>query len=172
MKKILQQVSYYSEQLEKFIIGAAIILMMVNSVANGIGRYFFDKSLFFSEEVNQFLIVWVTFVGFAYAIRKGRNIRMTALYDSMSYRKKKILTVVIAFSTSILLFYLSYKSYFYVLELKEINRLSSALQFPVYIIYSIIPIGLIMAGIQYLISFIMNITHREIYISYNLIEEK
>lgn len=172
MKYILQKTSYLTELLEKLIIGGGILLMMINSTANAIGRYFFNQSIYFSEELNQFLIVWITFVGFAYAVRKGRNIRMTAVYDSMSHRAKKTLTIVIAISTATLLFYLSYKAVFYVQELKEIRRLSSALQFPVYIVYSIIPVGLMMAGIQYLISFIMNITHKEIYISYDVIEEK
>ena len=42
-------------KLEKIIIGGGIILMMVNSTANAIGRYVFNQSLFFSEEINQFL---------------------------------------------------------------------------------------------------------------------
>jgi len=172
MKYLLQKISSFTERLEKVIIGGGIMLMMINSTANAIGRYVFNKSIFFSEELNQFLIVWISFVGFAYAVRKGRNIRMTAVYDSMSHRVKKILTIIIAISTAALLFYLSYKSFFYVEELKEIRRLSSALQFPVYIVYAIIPVGLFMAGIQYLISFIMNITHQEIYISYDVIEDK
>jgi TRAP-type C4-dicarboxylate transport system permease small subunit len=172
MKYLLQKISYFTEQLEKIIIGGGIILMMVNSTANAIGRYVFNQSLFFSEEINQFLIVWISFIGFAYAIRKGRNIRMTAVYDSMSHKVKKRLTIIIAFTTAALLFYLGYKAIYYVLELKDIRRLSSALQFPVYIVYSIIPIGLFMAAIQYSISFIMNITHKEIYISYDVIENK
>ncbi len=172
MKQMLQKISFFTEQLEKLIIGSGVMLMMINSVSNAIGRYVFDKSIYFSEELNQFLIVWITFVGFAYAIRKGRNIRMTAVYDSMSHRTKKILTIIIAISTSILLFYLSYNAVFYIQELKEIRRLSSALQFPVYIVYAIIPVGLFMSGVQYLISFMMNITHKEIYISYDVIEDK
>jgi TRAP-type C4-dicarboxylate transport system permease small subunit len=56
--------------------------------------------------------------------------------------------------------------------MKDIRRLSSALQFPVYIVYSIIPIGLFMAAIQYSISFFMNIRHEEIYVSYDVIENK
>lgn len=172
MKYFLHKISYFTEQLEKFIIGGGIMLMMINSTANAIGRYFFNQSIYFSEELNQFLIVWITFIGFAYAIRKGRNIRMTAIYDSMSHSAKKILTIIIAISTAALLFYLSYKAVFYVQELKEIKRLSSALQFPVYIVYAIIPLGLFIAGIQYLINFIMNITHKEIYISYDVIEDK
>ena len=170
MKLLLGKISKITELLEVSIIGGAIIIMMVNSTANAIGRYMFNRSLYFSEELNQFLIVWITFVGFAYAIRKGRNIRMTAVYDSLSHTAKKTLTIIITLTTSMLMFYLAYKSIFYVLELKEIKRVSSALQFPVYIVYSIIPIGLTMAGIQYLISFIMNVTHKEIYESFDIIE--
>tara|TARA_R110001583_G_scaffold69883_3_gene198031 strand:- start:1695 stop:2237 length:543 start_codon:yes stop_codon:yes gene_type:complete len=170
MKKVLHNISRITEKIEKFIIGFSIVAMMINSTANAMGRYFFNKSIFFSEELNQFLIVAVTFIGFAYAVRKGRNIRMTAVYDSLSQRAKKITATLIAISTSMLMFYLAYLAYFYVLELQGLNRLSPALQFPVYIIYSIIPVGLTMAGIQYLICFLMNLTHSEIYLSYDLIE--
>jgi TRAP-type C4-dicarboxylate transport system permease small subunit len=144
--------------------------MMVNSTANAIGRYVFSKSLFFSEELNQFLIVAITFIGFAYAVRKGRNIRMTAVYDSLGYTAKKALSILITFTTAVLMLFLAYKAVFYVLELKDINRLSPALQFPVYIIYSIIPVGLSIAGVQYLITFLMNITRKEIYLSYEVID--
>ena len=97
---------------------------------------------------------------------------MTAVYDSLSQEAKKIISTLISISTSLLMFYLAYLAYFYVLELQEINRLSPALQFPVYIIYTTIPLGLTMAGIQYLIGFLMNVSHRDIYLSYDLIEDR
>jgi len=172
MKKVLSNISLITEKIETFIIISSILVMMANSTANAIGRYFFNKSIFFSEELNQFLIVAVTFIGFAYAVRKGRNIRMTAAYDALGHGGRKFLTTLIAISTSMLMFYLAWQAYFYVIDLKEINRLSPALQFPVYIIYSIIPVGFVMAGIQFLIGFLMNLTHKEIYLSYDVIENK
>ena len=172
MKQLLSKISVVTEKIERLIVSSAIILMMVNSTANAIGRYFFNQSIFFAEELNQFLIVAITFIGFAYAVRKGRNIRMTAVYDALSHKAKKIISLIISCSTSVLMFFLAYLAFFYVLELKEINRLSPALQFPVYIIYSIIPLGLAMAGIQYLIAFFMNLTHHEIYLSFDVVEDK
>lgn len=170
MKKIFLQISNVTEWIEKFVVISSILLMMANSTANAIGRYVFGKSLFFSEELNQFLIVAITFIGFAYAVRKGRNIRMTAVYDSLGYTAKKTVSILIAMTTGVLMLYLSYKAVFYVIELKDLNRLSPALQFPVYIIYAIIPVGLFVAGIQYLITFFMNITHKEIYLSFEVID--
>lgn len=172
MKDLLHKISVATEKLERFLIMIAILVMMTNSTANAIGRYAFNKSLFFSEELNQFLIVTVTFVGFAYAVRQGRNIRMTAVYDSLSFRAQKILTTMIALCTALLMFYLAYQGLLYVEELKSINRLSPALQFPVYWVYSIIPIGFVIAGLQYSMSFIMNLLHQEIYVSFDVIENK
>lgn len=170
MKTILSHISRSTEVLERFIVFSSILLMMANSTANAIGRYAFGKSLFFSEELNQFLIVAVTFIGFAYAVRKGRNIRMTAVYDALGYRTKKFISTFISISTGLLMFYLSYKACLYVMEIKDLNRLSPALQFPVYLVYAIIPIGLAMAGLQYTIAFFMNLTHKEIYLSHEVVD--
>ncbi|UWQ78220.1 TRAP transporter small permease [Leisingera sp. S132] len=172
MKTLLLALSKSTEFIEKTVIILAILLMMLNSTANAIGRYGFGKSLFFSEELNQFLIVAVTFVGFAYAVRKGRNIRMTAAYDLLPPRGRKMLMMLITCTTSVLLMFLAYQAVFYVLEIKAVNRLSPALQFPVYIIYSVIPIGLAMAGLQYLIAFMMNLTHEGTWLSYEVEESE
>jgi len=170
MKKNMFYINLLFEKLEAFIVTFGILLMMLNTVANALGRYLFNHSFYFSEELNQFLIVIITFVGFSYAVRKGRNIRMTAIYDMLSTKKKKSLSIFIAITSSMLMFYLTYQAYFYVLDLHEINRLSSALQIPVYLVYSIIPIGFFIAGLQYLGSFIMNLLHPEIYVSFDVIE--
>ncbi|WP_298985553.1 TRAP transporter small permease [uncultured Roseibium sp.] len=165
MKTLLLTANRGIEFAEKAIIITSILLMMVNSTANAIGRYVFGQSLFFAEELNQFLIVGVTFVGFAYAVRRGRNIRMTAVYDALSPRSKKVLLTLISLTTGLLLLFLTYKSVLYVQEVKGINRLSPALQFPVYLIYAVIPVGLAMASLQYLIAFLMNVTQRGTYLS-------
>lgn len=172
MKHLLSRISILTGAIEKNIVCLSIVLMMINSTANAIGRYFFNQSLFFAEELNQFLIVSVTFIGFAYAVRRGRNIRMTALYDALGHRARKLLSILIAAGTSALMFFLAWLACHYVLELKDINRLSPALQLPVYLIYAVIPLGLAMAGIQYLISLIMNLTHHDIYLSCDVIEDK
>lgn len=168
MKTLLLALSKGTELIEKTVIILAILLMMLNSTINAIGRYGFGKSLFFSEELNQFLIVAVTFVGFAYAVRKGRNIRMTALYDTFPPGMRKAVMMLITLTTGALLAFLAYESVFYVLEIKEINRLSPALQLPVYLIYSIIPVGLAMASLQFFIAFLTNLTHTGTWLSYEV----
>jgi hypothetical protein len=57
-----------------------------DSVGNVIGRFVFGRSLYFAEEVNQFLIILITFAGIGYAARNGRHIRMSAFYDMLPPR--------------------------------------------------------------------------------------
>ena len=168
--RLLHALSKVTERIEQTVVIAGILLIMINSTANAIGRYAFGKSLFFSEELNQFLIVAVTFVGFAYAVRKGRNIRMTALYDTFPLRLRKAVMILITLSTSLLLLFLAYQAVLYVAEIKAVNRLSPALQMPVYIVYAVIPVGLFMASLQFAIAFVTNLTHPDIWLSFEVTE--
>ncbi len=170
MKTVLIVLNRWTEKLEMTVVIAGVLLMMVNSVVNATGRYLFNHSFFFAEELNQFLIVFVTFVGFAYAVRKGRNIRMTAVYDTLNFKVKKFLVTFISLLTALLMGYLAYLAVLYVVEIKDLNRLSSALQLPVYVVYCIIPVGFFMAALQYTCAFLMNISHREIYLSFDTVE--
>ncbi|MFT6047791.1 MAG: TRAP-type C4-dicarboxylate transport system permease small subunit [Arenicella sp.] len=172
LQHIFSTINHAMEKVESTILTVAILIMMCNSCMNAAGRYFFGHSLYFSEELNRFLIIAITFIGLAYAVRLGRNIRMTALYDLLSVKGKKIATMIIAVTTAALMFYLTYLALIYVVEIKQLNRHSPSLQFPVYIVYSIIPVGFFMAGLQYLLSFLMNLTHPEIYVSADLIESE
>ena len=172
MKNLLSKLNSISAKAEKILLSLSILLMMVNTTANALGRYIFNQSIYFSEELNQFLMISVTFIGLAYAVRNGRNIRMTAIYDSLSHKKKKLLMIFIAITTSLLMFLLAYEAWVYVMQVKEINRQSPALQIPVYLVYMIVPMGFFMTGIQFFIRFIQNLLHEEIYLSYDVIEEK
>ncbi|MCB1313831.1 MAG: TRAP transporter small permease, partial [Sedimentitalea sp.] len=75
-------------------LAAGVLLMAANTVANVIGRVFFE-SLYFSEELNRILIILITFAGISYAARHGRHIRMSAIYDTLPPKPRKALTIVI-----------------------------------------------------------------------------
>lgn len=77
------------------IIGAFLLAVMsLITFVNVINRYFFSKSLAFSEEITVSLFVWITLLGIAIAFRRGNNLQMTNLYDKFSPRLKRISTLV------------------------------------------------------------------------------
>ncbi|WP_319529181.1 TRAP transporter small permease [uncultured Cohaesibacter sp.] len=157
-------------RLESAMLALGVILMATNTVANVIGRFVFQNSLFFSEELNRLLIVLITFSGISYAARQGRHIRMSAIFDKMMPPARKAMMIVIALVTALVMLSLAYFSVSYILTVAKSGRLLPALQIPVYWIYLWVPVGFLMTGLQYVLAAIKNIVSEDIYLSSQVLE--
>lgn len=157
-------------KVEAIILSYAVILMAVNSIANVFGRFVVGQSIYFSLELNQFLIVLVTFVGLGYATRQGRHIRMSAFYDQLSDRNRKILMIVIAFVTGVVMFILAYYSYLYVERVARLGKVTPSLQAPLYLTYVWVPLGFVITGIQYFLTVVKNLREPDVYISFEHVD--
>ncbi|WP_111414867.1 TRAP transporter small permease [Billgrantia lactosivorans] len=165
MPGFLGKIDTAISKAEAVILALGVLLMAINTVANVIGRFVFGSSLFFSEEVNRILIVMITFAGIGYAARHGRHIRMSAIYDALPLGGRRVLMVLIALFTSLVMFFLCYYSVVYILDLYGKGRVLPSLGVPVYLIYLWVPIGFAVTGTQYLLTAIKNVTSRDVYLS-------
>ncbi|KZL16247.1 2,3-diketo-L-gulonate TRAP transporter small permease protein YiaM [Pseudovibrio axinellae] len=152
-------------RIESVLLALGVLLMAANTIANVIGRFVLGDSIFFSEELNRILVILITFAGISYAARHGRHIRMSAIYDGLSPRYRKILMVLISLVTAGFLFLLCYYSFNYIEKQAARGRVLPALQIPVWTILVWVPIGFFMTGTQYLLSAIKNMTSPDIYLS-------
>lgn len=166
----LDRVDGWISRFEAWCLSASILLMALNTVVNVFGRYLFSQSLYFSEELNQILMVIVTFMGLGYVTRKGRHIRMSAFYDLLNDRRKKALMLVITFSTALTLFLLSYYACLYVAKVAQRGMITAALQIPVYWTLLVVPLGLFIGGLQYGLAFIKNLQSRDIFLSFSALD--
>ena len=153
---------------EVWILGWGIILMAGNTIANVFGRYVFNQSIYFSEELNEFLIIIVTFMGLGYATRKGIHIRMSAIYDALPAKMRKGLMVVIAATTAVMMGLLAWYALEYVQKVASRGRITPALQLPLYLTYVWVVAGLALTALQYLLTALrnLNFAEAEIYVSY------
>ena len=143
------------------IIGLSLIL-----IAN-ITLRLFNSSLPATEELSQFLIFYITFLGTSYAARNGMHIRMSMLSDALGGVPKKALAILIAAGTAAMMFYLSYLSYRYVVRIASLHRVSPILQIPVQYVWIVMPIGLFLTGIQYSLALGRNLVSPGAWISYS-----
>jgi len=157
-------------RVESFALAAGVLLMATNTIANVIGRFVFQHSLFFTGELNRIIIVLITFAGIGYAARHGRHIRMSAIYDSLPAMGRKVLMIVIALVTSVCMYALCYFSVAYIVSLAHHGRILPALQIPVWWIYVWVPIGFFVTGTQYLLTAIKNAIEKDVYLSTNVLE--
>ncbi|KIC36404.1 C4-dicarboxylate ABC transporter substrate-binding protein [Ruegeria sp. ANG-R] len=155
-------------RVEVWILSWGIILMAANTIANVFGRYVFNQSIYFSEELNEFLIVIVTFMGLGYATRKGIHIRMSAIYDALPIKVRKGLMVIIAATTSLVMAVLAWYAFEYVQKVASRGRITPALQLPLYLTYVWVVIGLVLTSFQYLLTALRNLNFAEedVYVSY------
>ena len=168
--RILAAVDHGIARVEAFVLAFGVLLMAANSIANVVGRFVFSQSIYFTEELNQFLIVLVTFVGLGYAARKGRHIRMSAVYDQLSDRQRKVMMILIAGVTAAVMFVLAYYSYVYVVRVATLGKVTPSLQVPLYLTYFWVPLGFIITGIQYVMTVVKNLQSDDIYISYEQVD--
>lgn len=157
-------------RIESIILAVGVLLMALNTVANVIGRFLFGESLFFAEEVNRILIVMITFAGLGYAARHGRHIRMSALYDALPTKVRRILMICIATITSGTMFFLGYFSFTYIQSIYNTGRVLPTMGIPLYLMYIWVPIGFAITGIQYFLTAIKNISSRDVYLSTHVID--
>ena len=169
---MLDSIDCLIARLEEFIMATGIILMALNTIVNVISRFIFNHSIIFAEELNSTFILLVTFAGIGYAARHGRHIRMSAIYDHMPDKARKVLMTVIVFVTAFFMLFLAYYSVQYIYHVYSKGRVMPALGIPVYIIYLWVPIGFFITGIQYALTTVKNIREKEIYLSTNLKEHE
>lgn len=155
-------------KVEGFFLAFGVIAMALNTIIAVISRFIFNDALTFTDELNMIFIIVVTFAGLSYAARKGRHIRMSALYDALPRFSRKILMIIIALTTSLFMFALSFYSYNYILDVYNSGRILPALGIPVFYIYLWVPLGFIITGLQYALTVIKNTQEYDVYVSTNL----
>ena len=157
-------------RIEAILLAIGVLLMALNTMANVVMRYVLGQSLFFSEELNQALIILITFAGISYAARHGRHIRMSAIFDALPPKPRKALMVLIAAVTAAAMFLLTWYSVEYVMNQASRGRLLPALQIPVWYIIVWAPLGFFLTGLQYTLTALKNLLQKDIWLSTSTLE--
>ena len=163
--KTLDWIDGLLSRFEGVMLALGVIAMTVNTIAAVISRYVFNSAITFTDELNMIFIVVVTFAGLSYAARYGRHIRMSAIYDVMPVKIRKGLMIGMTSVTSAFMFFLSFYSYYYIIEVYESGRILPALGLPVFYIYLWVPIGFIVTGLQYAFTTVKNLTEADVFLS-------
>ncbi len=149
LKRLSRSINHWIEYL-LFGLGFTMAIIVAVQV---FFRYVLNQSLFWSEELARFLLVWLTFFGASVAYYRKANPGIDILYSRMSSSIRKTSAVLVHLASimlfCVMIFYGCQFAYFIRLQI------TPALQLPKWIILSIIPIsGLILLfhGITFLVN--------------------
>ncbi|KIX15627.1 TRAP transporter small permease [Dethiosulfatarculus sandiegensis] len=152
-------------KLEEFILAYGIIGLALLLMGNVFSRVVTGHSIMFVQETAQAMVVLVTFLGLGYCARKARHIRMSALYDIMPAKVRKVMIILMATVTCAVMFAMAYWSFEYVLKVKASDAVTPILRFPVWQINVWVPLGFFMAALEYLLTIFKNLGAKEVFLS-------
>ncbi|SHJ26055.1 TRAP-type C4-dicarboxylate transport system, small permease component [Dethiosulfatibacter aminovorans DSM 17477] len=162
--EILKKIDKIMCKIEEILVASSILGMAVILIGNVISRSFFNRSWEFAEELGQILIIIVTFIGMSYAVRKGKHIRMSAVFDAVPLKLRKIFAIVISFFTGGSMFFLFYLSINYLMDVNKSGRMTPVLKIPVVYVVLFVCAGFLLSSLHYVNIFINNIRKKEVYI--------
>jgi TRAP-type transport system small permease protein len=116
---------------------AAIFLCFVNVVA----RYAFGQSLLFADEVEVFVVVWITFLGAAVVSWRRAHLRMDVFFQAMPMRVRRVITTCELIATMVLVGYAAYQSWLYAVRMWQLGSVSNSAGIPMWFPHAAVLIG-------------------------------
>jgi len=146
MKKTVERVSSVLNRGAEYVLIGLISGISILIFVQVVFRYGFNHSIYWSEEVGRYTLIWITFIGASVGFKKKAHVGVDFIYKSMGLKARNILTVVSDLSILILALVLAV----YGIKLASFVRFqtSAALLIPMSVPYSAIWIGGILTAVH------------------------
>lgn len=152
-------------KIEEGILSYGTIALAVLVIGGVVSRTVFNHSWVFMEEVANTIMIFITFLGLGYCVRKARHIRMSAIHDMLSKPIRKVLIVAVCLVTGLVMLTMGYWAVLYTAQVYKAGNVTPALRIPIYFIIMWIPLGFFMAAIEYFMAVYKNLRSTEVYLS-------
>lgn len=126
----------------------AATLIMLHSV---ITRYVFSAPTVWQTEVSIYLLIFVTFVGASFGLKHHAHVGVDLVVERLPVRAQLVVRIVTALLALVVVIAVGWTSGLTWYEAYEGGFHSpTALRFPLSVAYAILPIGMILLGLQYI----------------------
>nr|WP_206699262.1 TRAP transporter small permease [Brevibacillus agri] len=133
----------------RLVIIALLAVMVVAVFLQVLFRFFLDQPLAWTEELARYLLIWITFLGSAYAMAIKAHIGTEYIQKHLSPFMNKVVLIVAALCS--LFFFLVMVQQGYLLSARSMVQKSPTLLIPMGYVYMVIPISGVLL--------IMNVIH-------------
>lgn len=146
--KVIETISSWSGWFSGIGVVAMAFVIMIDVTL----RYFFGKPLLFADDIGVYSMIFITFVGAALTLKNRRHIMVDLFYQMLPRRAQLLLDVATTFVGCFVIWILTWYTIVWVKETYESGFMSSGiLQTPMWIPMSVVPIGLFLFGLQYIV---------------------
>ncbi|WP_390616114.1 TRAP transporter small permease [Maricurvus nonylphenolicus] len=130
------------DNLVKWTLFFLMLAMVVDVTWQVASRYVFMRPSSYTEEIARFLLIWISFLGGAYAFRKKMHLGIDLLTEKLSVDKQRIANLFsYVVSGLFALLVLVFGGSQLTLLTWELEQVSGALGLPMAYVYSVIPMS-------------------------------
>ena len=98
----MKLVSKFSAGFDGIIVSLAVlaaamcVLLMLGVSTNVVLRYFFDKPILGMETVCEFFLLWLTFLGTAWVLKRGKHVRIDLAVNRLTPKAQTVLNIILS----------------------------------------------------------------------------
>ena len=126
----------------RVVAGVLLVASIGVNFANVVGRYFFNSSIYWAEEVMLFLMVGCVFLGNGVVAWSGRQLRMDVIVGMMPAQAQKVLALLSELIFIVVAIAIVVFSWPVIRDLWNFDQRSQSAEIPMVIPQSMVPIGL------------------------------
>jgi TRAP-type C4-dicarboxylate transport system permease small subunit len=123
----------------EYLLAALGIGMAIIVSAQVVSRYLLNHSLFWSEELARYILVWLTFLGASVAYYRKAHPGINLLSSRVGPHLRKINTIIVHVISLVLFMVMIYQGIAFSVFVRA--QISPALSLPMWMIFAIIPIS-------------------------------
>jgi TRAP-type C4-dicarboxylate transport system permease small subunit len=123
----------------KYFLNAVLVVLVIAVFLQVVFRFILNQPLAWTEEMARYCLIWITFLGAAFAMSSRAHIGMEFFVNLFSLPVRKILYVIATIAS--LVFFLLMVVEGYDLAARSMSQLSPVLRIPMGAIYAVIPLS-------------------------------
>lgn len=150
---------WIDKHLEETLMVFLLVLISTVMLLQVIMRYVFNNSLSWPEEFSRYCYVWSAFLSLGLTVRYGNMLRVSVVMDLMPKALRSIIKLITQIIVTVFFAVFFYNSLNVVESIRKMGQTSTAMGWPMYLVYLCTIIGFGLAtirSIQVLISEIKN----------------
>jgi TRAP-type C4-dicarboxylate transport system permease small subunit len=135
--RILERLMGWIERILAFAFIAAVALNFINVI----GRYGFGRTILSADEVQIFIMVFMTFLGAAVVAWRNQHLRMDVLVNALSPPVRRLIRIAELVVIVILAAFVLWNSTYYAVQMYDIGRVSDTARVPMWIPHGAVVVG-------------------------------
>jgi len=121
--------------------GGALVLLMLLTTADVIGRYFFNSPISGVFDLTHFAVSIMVYLGLAYCGFRGAHVVIELLYDKLPAGARRVLNRVINLVGCVLFGLIAWRTWVQSIDVRDMGEASQMMEIPLFPLYYVVAFG-------------------------------